>query len=391
MRVLIATDTYPPTINGAARFTERLAKGLAGRGHDVHVVYPSPSGKTETVRAEGVTFHRRYSVAYPFYDKFRLSPPLSIPSGRLVDAIAPDVIHLQDHFWLCSAIAGSARYRNLPVIATNHLMPENFFDHVPVPAWMRGIGSKWVWTELERVFRSVSQVTSPTPKAVELLMRATKFSDAIAVSNGVDTAPYAAAAAAAKVSPGCYSPNPIVLFVGRLDQEKRVNELIAAFAGLPEALNATLEIVGDGSLRGELQRQAQRLGVADRVKFLGFVGDAELLAAYARADLFCMPGVAELQSLVTLESMSAGKPVIAANAMALPHLVHTGENGFLFTPGNVDELRGRLVTLLSDADLRERMGSASKEIVAAHSMASTLEIFEGLYAKAIAEKGPAAR
>lgn len=86
--------------------------------------------------------------------------------------------------------------------------------------------------------------------------------------------------------------------------------------------------------------------MADRVRFHGFVPEDDLVAAYARASVFCMPGIAELQSLVTLEAMAAGNPVIAADAMALPHLVRPGRNGWLFQPGNVGELATHLTTLL---------------------------------------------
>ena len=92
-----------------------------------------------------------------------------------------------------------------------------------------------------------------------------------------------------------------------------------------------------------------------------------------------MPGVAELQSLVTLESMAAGLPVVAADAMALPHLVRPGRNGWLYTPGDVPELTTRLAALLADPAQRRRMGAASREIVAEHAIAATLNRFEGIY------------
>jgi glycosyltransferase involved in cell wall biosynthesis len=173
----------------------------------------------------------------------------------------------------------------------------------------------------------------------------------------------------------------MVLFVGRLDQEKRVDELIRAFAALPAGVPGRLEIVGDGARRQDWGALADGLGIAERVTFRGFVSEDELLAAYAGADVFCMPGVAELQSLVTLESMAAGLPVVAADAMALPHLVRPGRNGWLYTPGDVADLSTRLAALLTDPALRRRMGAASREIVAEHAIEATLDTFEGIYEK----------
>jgi glycosyltransferase involved in cell wall biosynthesis len=92
-----------------------------------------------------------------------------------------------------------------------------------------------------------------------------------------------------------------------------------------------------------------------------------------------MPGTAELQSLATMEAMAAGRPVIAANAMALPHLVHPGDNGFLYPPGDIEQLAAGIATLARDATLRAEMGQASRKIIAGHEIGRTLEAFEGAY------------
>jgi glycosyltransferase involved in cell wall biosynthesis len=82
--------------------------------------------------------------------------------------------------------------------------------------------------------------------------------------------------------------------------------------------------------------------------------------------------------------MSAGKPVVGANAMALPHLVHSGENGWLYTPGDIGELRAHLMQLMKDPDERHRMGVESQRIVAHHGLDATLQKYETLYERAIA-------
>jgi phosphatidylinositol alpha 1,6-mannosyltransferase len=123
------------------------------------------------------------------------------------------------------------------------------------------------------------------------------------------------------------------------------------------------------------------------VAFRGFVEEDELRAAYAHAAVFCMPGIAELQSLATLEAMAAGTPVVAADAMALPHLVRPDRNGFLYPPGDVTALAAALGALLGDAVLRRRMGAASREIAGGHSMDATLDAFEDLYARVLGRDG----
>jgi glycosyltransferase involved in cell wall biosynthesis len=90
--------------------------------------------------------------------------------------------------------------------------------------------------------------------------------------------------------------------------------------------------------------------------------------------------IAELQSIATMEAMASGLPIVAADAVALPHLVHDGENGYLFRPGDVDDLADKLTTVLTlPPDERLRMQRASLEGVKVHDMRRTLDTFEALY------------
>lgn len=376
MRILFAHDTYPPDVNGAARFTERLAIGMLGRGHEVHMVAPSATGRASTEEQDGVVVHRLPSHRYPLVDKFRICVPWEIAGrlNRILAEVKPDVVHIQGHFLVTRLLSKRAQAAGIPLVATNHFMPENLVELVRIPQRVRDLASGIAWRDAARVLGRGQVVTAPTPRAVELLQVSAGLPGGIAISCGIDAAKYAEASTRA---PARTVPN--VLFVGRLDQEKRVDELIKAFAALPSDLPARLEIVGDGSHREDWKSLATKVGIADRTVFHGFISEEDLLAAYGRCDVFVMPGVAELQSLVTLESMAAGKPVIAADAMALPHLVHPDENGYLFEPGNVTQLTRYLEKLLRDPALRATMGQRSKAIAGHHELAVTLDRFEEVY------------
>jgi len=377
LRILIGADTFPPDVNGAARFAERLAGGLAGRGHDVHVVAPSPDASSHRTQPrpgpDGVRVHRVRSHRYPLHDNFRICLPwqASPATAALVEDLQPDVVHVQAHFVVGRGTAVAASKAGVPLVATNHFMPENLFGHAKVPHALQQAAARWAWRDLAGVYGRAGVVTAPTERAAGLLADAAGIVGVLPVSCGIDSARYAGGVEAAE---------PTVLFVGRLDEEKRVDELLRAFAALPAGLGAArLEIVGDGSRREAWTALADRLGVAGRTTFHGFVDEETLVAAYRRCAVFAMPGIAELQSLVTLEAMSAGKPVVAADAMALPHLVRPGRNGWLYTPGDVDGLSAALGALLADPVTRARMGAASREIVAGHALDATLDRFENVY------------
>jgi len=384
LRIVVGADTFPPDVNGAARFAEQLARGLAGRGREVHVLCPA-TGARGTVELVGeVVVHRVASRRTPFHPSFRICLPWRAfrAAADLLDELRPDVVHVQAHFLVGRGLVRAAVTRGIPVIATNHFMPENLYGHARIPGWLRFAAARLGWADLRRVFRDAHVVTAPTPRAVRLLAD-NGVPGAVAVSCGIDVDRFRSP----RSGPATRSGGR-VLFVGRLDEEKRVDELLRAVAHVchhvaASSLDIRVEIVGDGSRRAAWQELARQLGIAGRVVFHGFVGEGALLDAYTRCDVFCMPGVAELQSLATMEAMAAGKPVIAADAMALPHLVHSGHNGWLYPPGDVPALAGHLLCLLTDPDAGARMGAASRLLIAEHTMDRTLDSFESLYHKAL--------
>jgi phosphatidylinositol alpha 1,6-mannosyltransferase len=381
MRILIASDTFPPHINGAARFSERLGQGLVRRGHEVHQVAPSTSLRNYTEEVEGVLIHRIRSFPFWAIDDFRwVAPWDAYPDmARLVADVKPDVIHVQNSAYVGRSAALQGQRHHIPVVATNHFMPENVMKQLPIPKALQNAATQALFWDIRHVYSRAQVLTAPTPRAVAILEQSAKLSGGLAVSCGVDTAVYAHAAEEATAH-----DVPVILYVGRLDPEKKINELVEAVAGLPSDVPYRLEIIGDGIEHNHLKKLAAAKGLGpDKVTFFGFISEDELVKAYGRCDIFCMPGIAELQSLVTLEAMSAGKPVVAANAMALPHLVHPGDNGWLYTPGDVDELRGHLQALLSSPEERHRMGLESQRIVAKHGVDGTLDKYETLYERAI--------
>ncbi len=379
LTVLLGAETYPPDVNGAAQFAHRLARGLHEQGHRVHVLCarpgPGPSCRQED---DGVVEHRLRSHRAFTHPYFRLCFPWQVAAQirRVLDDVRPDVVHVQNHYILGRMLVREARRRGIRTVATNHFVPENLEPFLPFPAWVLERYRTVSWRDMVRVFGACDVVTAPTPLAVET-MRRNGFPDSVlAVSNGIRITDYEAHEGEQRQHIG----PPTILFTGRLAVEKNVDVLIEALSVLPAELDAHLELVGDGEQRPALEKLARGLGVADRVRFRGYVPDEELRAAYLRADVFCQPGTAELQSLVTLEAMAASRPVVLADARALPHLAEDGVNGWLFTPGDAQDLARKLsLVLQAPAEERERMGRESRRKVAQHSFPRTLETFLRLY------------
>lgn len=379
LTILVAADTYPPHVNGAAQFGYRLAKGMTARGHNVHVLAcRQDKGKSFTEFRDEATVHRLRSHSVPTHEYFRICFPWEIKKeiSLLFDKVQPDVVHIQSHYMIGEHVLYEAVKRGVRIVATNHFMPENLNPFLPFPQWFKDIIGRISWKDMGKVMGKADVVTTPTPLAAKAMHQHAFLRKVLPLSNGIDSAAY-------ELQPGETVERhayPTVLFAGRLAEEKHVDVLIDAVSKTPRELNVHLEIVGGGEVRPALEAQVARLGLGDRVKFLGLASDEELREAYIKADIFCMPGTAELQSLVTLEAMSASTPVLLANAMALPHLVRDGENGYLFTPNDSTELAAKITRLVElPEDQLRAMGKVSREMVEPHSINSTLQTFEDLY------------
>ena len=379
MRILIGCDTFAPDINGAARFAERLAAGLVQRGHDVHVVAPNQAYRraqphTEVIEGEPMTLHRLPSVRWAPHDWLRFVWPWRSKhyARAVLDRVKPDVVHIQSHIVIGRGLAYIAHERGIPVIATNHVMAENILDHSTFPKFIDDQILKWAWGDAKRTLDLTRAITTPTRRAADFLESSIDVSGVIPVSCGIDASQYTPVL-------GAREQNRII-FVGRLTAEKQVEVILQAMTKLDPALGTTFDIVGGGDQRKQLESLAAKLGLADRVTFHGRTSDEELRALLSRASLFVIASIAELQSIATMEAMASALPIVAADAVALPHLVHDGENGYLFPPGDADALAARLTDVLTAEPAEfERMQQASLDGVAIHDINRTLDTFEALY------------
>ena len=225
---------------------------------------------------------------------------------------------------------------------------------------------------LKNSFIRAESITTPTRRAAEFFEEMTGITGVHAVSCGIEMANY---------SPN-FEPRTenVVLFIGRIEAEKQIDRLLRAVARLDPKLDIKVEIIGDGDQRRTLQGLAHELGIRSKVHFAGKVPEEYLKRQLQRATVFAMPSTAELQSIATMEAMASGLPVVAADAMALPHLVHDGLNGYLFEPTDVDEFAARLNDVLTASpEELERLKRESLRIVSAHDIQRTLTTFESLY------------
>lgn len=379
MRIVIVTDQYPPMVGGVPTVTQQLATDLASRDHQVWVAAPS-YGSRDIYRIEQkVRVYRFSSFEWPTYEDLRIAFLPFIPMRNLLKKADPDVIHIHSPVVLgniAQILAGGLRK---PVIATNHYLPINMSRSLTGDSVFSKSFSNASYSYLVHFCNRCEYVTAPTATALNLLYEHGLRAPARAISNGIDLKRFSPGPRDEALRERLHLPAdlPLILSVNRLSQEKRIEVLIEAVSKMREP--AHLAIASTGPAEAELRAKVDELQLWDRVSFLGFISEADLVSLYRLADIFGIASEADLQSLTTMNALACGLPVVAANSYALPELVHHEENGFLFTPGNSAEMACYLDRLVHDANLRARMAEKGLEIIAEHDKTKVLVEWETLY------------
>ena len=414
MRIVIATAVYYPMINGVAVFSHNLAKGLAERGHEVMVLCPSQTGKNYTRSSDGVKVCYLKSIDVKVYpDQISRVPPKKKLLGvelphllykkglkvsvfpiaeikKALNKFQPDVVHVQVSDPIGLSVVSYAKKHHIPVVTTEHNQPEVITEPLKMPSVVK----KPVNYILASYFRNRQSksdfVTMPTERAILNLLKDHDLGIPVAaVSNGVDLTHFKPGAAPAEIyrkygiTPGA----PTVLYVGRIDPEKRLDFVILAYKKAREFVpQAQLVIVGDGVARPKLEKLVRELELQEQVKFLGRVLPPDLYELYKVGTVFATASEIETQGIVLIEAAASGLPLIAVDKGAVSEVCIDGENGYLCEPGNVDEIAKKMAKILSDKALAAKFSKKSIEIASEHDLERTLDKFINIYNRVISHQ-----
>jgi glycosyltransferase involved in cell wall biosynthesis len=312
-KVVVLTSSYPRDENDfAGRFVADAVTNLRSRGLEVEIVHPQLSHDGGGL----VSGLRRRPWRAPILF-------LSLVWRLRRAARNADLVHAH---WLASAAV--ARFAGRPFVVTLH-----------------GTGSAGSLSDLalaERAPRLVRFLLRPARAVICVSAQLTDAMQAI----GVEQARFIPNGVALPASPAAEDARPFVLYAGRLAEEKGIPELVEATRGL------RLVVAGDGPLR-ELVPSA-----------LGFVPHEELEHLYDRAAVVVLPSHREGLPICVLEAMAHGRPVVATPVGGIPQLVEDGLTGLLVPMGDPVSLRDALLRLLTNAELRARLGAAARDRVA---------------------------
>jgi glycosyltransferase involved in cell wall biosynthesis len=385
MNILLAGESFRPTISGVAVVVEHLAKTMAERGHTVTVLAPSDDHHFKKEISDGYVVYRLPSRPNPFRKGLRFTTFSYRYIKRAIDETRPDVVHVHDPAALCRGTARRARMYGIPVVVTQHFVFEYILTYLPTLKQFHPLLNFVAQKNIYAFYNRCDCVVVPTKTLKEYLLSPSLRTPVVAISNGVDTARFIPRPDSEKSQVrskyGVPLKTPCILYIGRLDQEKNLSVVLEALALLQKKMPAHLVIVGGGNFEEGLKTQAEELGATELITWISPIRNLQpdFPSLYGLGDVFCIPCPIETESIVTLEAMASGLPIVSASCGAVTELVTSGENGFSVASDDAAGWSDAFCSILSDSSKREQMGKASREKVMARDRDKSLNKLEVLY------------
>mmetsp|Transcript_2082 Transcript_2082/g.6324 ORF Transcript_2082/g.6324 Transcript_2082/m.6324 type:complete len:544 (+) Transcript_2082:59-1690(+) len=350
--LLVEPTPFTHVCGYANRFKEMLRYFREFGNTEVRIATPDDKAEAPTEYC-GYKVETMTGYHVPLYPELYLTGDLRGEAKRMIEGFKPDLIHVSTPGFLVLAAIAYARALKIPLVMSYH-------THLPVYAekytgWIPfSRQSAWKYIKLLHSFADLTLVTSP-----QMLQefREQGIRRVAVWRKGVDVEVFHPKhrTDAAREELTATPKNPVLLYVGRLSVEKRLEDIAAVLDRRPDA---SLALVGGGPHEGRLRDHFARFG--DRVRFLGVKRGIDLSRLYASADLFCMPSDSETLGFVVIEAMASGLGVVAARAGGIPSIVDHDVNGILVDPAKPDAFATACDALLKDETAFNRLASRAR-------------------------------
>lgn len=329
MKILLTSDWYTPAVNGVVTSVKNLRRGLEERGHEVRVLTLSQTRRSW--EKDGVTYLGSVAAGL-IYPGARLRTALAGKYVRELVAWGPDVVHSQCEFSTFFLARRIAEELEIPLVHTYHTVYEDY-THYFSPSVRFGkkavaVFSRWVAAQTDCMI-------APTAKVRMLLQRYGVKCPVFVVPSGIDLSrfrqePDPWRMAVLRSSLDIPPENLVLVCVGRLAEEKNIDELLRLRAGMSRT-DVTLLLVGDGPDRPRLEGVAASLGLkAPEVIFAGMVPADQVADWYQLGDLFVSASTSETQGLTYVEALAAGVPALCREDPCLDGVIQEDENGWQY-------------------------------------------------------------
>lgn len=357
MKIGIFTDAYNPTTSGVVTSINMVEKELKKRGHEVYVfaptknIQPNDNQTLYMVRSIPLLIAKEY--------KYRIATFYSREVAKKVKELGIDVVHTQDEFSLGLFGKIMSRKMNIPFIHTYHTMWEEYIHYIS-PFKGNHNNLKKIARNLSRAFvRKADCVIAPSSKTASYLKNECKVKNKpiYILPTGIDVEPFKKGNFTQedkdklKESIGVSKDEKVILFLGRIADEKSIDVLIDQMPGIfKEYPKAKFVIVGYGPQKDQLKAQVKKLGIQDKVIFTGKVTWTDVPKYYNMADVFVNASLTETQGLTFIEAMASSLPIVCKYAPNLTEFITHEKNGIFVHKNN--EYKNAIIKVLKDESLR---------------------------------------
>lgn len=385
LRIAIICDPIGDYKAGVIVSTTRFAKLLRDKGH--HVIFIGARTKEKPVHDYyyDMKAYRFRSIPLPKSGGWHLAFPTIKEVKEVLQDEKIDVVHVVIPMSGAIIAVKAAQSLGIKIVAHSHSQPENLFMDVPKFLGRQFLDHAWN-AYLAWLYSKAEVIIYPSNMAHDLLNKLTpEGKPSVVISNGINTKDfYPTEVGDFHERFGIPRDTVNIVFVGRLFPEKSVDTLIKAVQHIIEVHKKThIMIVGHGYLRPKLELLVDKLGVREHITFLGLVSEEDKLFAYNASDIFVLPSFAELEGMVVLEAMSCGKPIIISDSKMSASRHFVQDNGLLFETANAKDLAKQALILITDIDLRIKMGKASLKKSKEYDIHKSVELLEGVYHRAL--------
>lgn len=373
-----------PWITGVSISTDNIANYLASRGHKVTVVFPKQIVKGEVAPRKNI---RLIEIpTFPFITFGNYSAAF-IPSAlRIIEQLMHetkfDIVHVQEPSITGVTALLKAKGHKIPIFGALHFIPEQV-DRIFLGTLERVL-TPIISSYIRVIYNKYTQIMTPSHFFANYLKTIGVKRPINVISNGTDIEKFHPAPKNIKLRKklGFTDEDIIFFFLGRIDRDKNVETLVKAIPFADEKVK--LLVVGKGTEKKFLTTLANRLKVENRIVWIDYITDEEMPQYYQAVDAFSIMSPYEGQSIVTLQAIASGLPVIAANASALPELVDDGKNGFLVESYDAPALGEKMNLLAKSEKLRQDFGKEGRKKSLEHDRPKVLHKLELIYTEMVA-------
>lgn len=378
MNIGIFTEAYKPTLNGVVVSIETFRKELEKRGHRYFII--APASKQKGFKDESSNIIRLPSFVFPGHPEYPLAFPIFFSHTYSAIYAKPlDLVHCQHIFTVGRLGLKIAQKMQIPSVLTYHtLLPE--YSHY-IPAIGRFTKNKLISLSVNFANRC-NLVITPSPSMKKLLQSWGVEKPIEVLPTGISLQNFQRRDSRLfKAKYNIFDEEKVVLYVGRLALEKKVDFLLRSFAKvLQKYKNVHLILVGSGSKENDFRNLCQNLGIKSKVTFTGLLEKEEAEKVFGSSDIFAFPSDTDTQGIVVTEAMAAGTVPVVVDALGPGDIVEEGITGFK-TGLHETAFADKILKLLKDQKLWRKLSQNAKEEAKNYSIEKTAQKLEKIYVR----------